>query len=275
MQKKYRKFHIIILIILILTIITPIIAALLLFQLDDNGNNQTSETTKLSATELSTTELSTTISITSSSATTTTTKKPFDICKPNTNTTDYDSVFGKLIFIDDEYRIIRFNQTEKLDLKFLFEAVNCTYEDEHFEELYIENQYIQSINEDILGEIRIDEIYIQDCQNLEYIHYNAFGNQTKFIKKFKVMENLPNLKSVHNSDYDLYRLINLLVNCEYIHIKSFDKELKSIKLNKLKELYFYVSSIEMESINSYAFYECDSIEEINLDLNNINYISEN
>ena len=121
-----------------------------------------------------------------------------------------------------------------------------------------------------------DEIYIQSCMNLKRIHWNAFGKQTEKIKIFTAWNNLPILRSERNTDYDLFKLINSLVNCDVIATKSFENEVKPIKLSKLKKLAIdgLYSTVKITSICHFAFYECDQIEEIQLTNNNISYISE-
>ena len=58
-------------------------------------------------------------------------------------------------------------------------------------------------------------------------------------------------------------------------MNPFDNELQPIKLNNLKKLklFGHSSLYKLTSICSYAFYECNQIELINLASNNINYIS--
>lgn len=108
------------------------------------------------------------------------------------------------------------------------------------------------------------------------IHWNAFGKQSKKIQLFG-LRHLPNLTNQSDGHYDMIKLINLLINCKTIYIQEvFDYELKPIKLNKLKKISFGSedSLIKLESICPYAFYECDKIEEINLEKNDIHYINE-
>lgn len=65
-------------------------------------------------------------------------------------------------------RIIIFNKIVELELKYLFEQVNKKYEEKHFNELKIRNDFIEEI-EDVLSQISIDKIEILDCQNLKQI----------------------------------------------------------------------------------------------------------
>lgn len=277
-QKENRKYVaiIIILAILIITIITTS----LLFQLDQlhDGNNQI-ESFK-TTTEQLTTLKNQTINI-SSTVTTTTTPAAITIT-PTTTTTTTETPSKPinpdyvLTHINEQLRIIYTEELEKVNLKYLLEVVNSTHENKHFNELYINNQYIESIDQDILGEIRIDYFVIWNSPNLERIHWNAFGNQTQFIQIFYVWD-LPKLISKPKTEYDLYELINKLVGCEHIQIIPFDNQLKSIKLSKLKRLNLraYDYSIKIHSINHYAFYQCDSIENIDLRYNNISQINQN
>ena len=112
---------------------------------------------------------------------------------------------------------------------------------------------------------------------LERIHWNVFGKQIRKIKQFYAYRNLPNLKSEPNTDYDLNQLVNSLVNCEKIRIKSCENQLEPIKLRKLKSLWFVgqSSSMKIQSICDFAFYQCDQIERIDLRENHINSICEN
>ena len=123
---------------------------------------------------------------------------------------------------------------------------------------------------------QLKKISIYSCPNLKRIHWNAFGQQTQYIKQFQCSSS-PKLTTKQNSNYDLFKLINSLVDCEHIYVYPFDNELQPIKLNNLKRLDLVggYSSYMITSICSYAFCECNHIEEINLRSNNINYISEN
>ena len=90
-------------------------------------------------------------------------------------------------------------------------------------------------------------------------------------------DNLQNLISQPNTNYDLMKLINSLSNCEVIKMKPFQSELQPINLRKLKELRLNgkISSIKISSIKDYSFYECDEIELIDLSWNKIDLITEN
>ena len=92
---------------------------------------------------------------------------------------------------------------------------------------------------------------------------------------FFAWNQLPNLISIQNSDYDLIKLIRSLVNCEWIEMKPFHHELQEIKLGKLRWLVLNGSdsSIKITVICDYAFYQCNQIEEIHLMNNNINFVS--
>ena len=98
------------------------------------------------------------------------------------------SVGGKKFFIDEEKRIIKFGYKEELDLKYLFKLIsksllykheNEAFELKHFEQLWVTNNLIKSIEEDVLGEISFDKITIMLCDKLTLIHSNAFGIQAK------------------------------------------------------------------------------------------------
>lgn len=255
-QKKYKKY-VVILFLLILTIITSIITSLFLFQpkpLNHNGKNQTNETESMTTT---------------TTTSTITTEIPL-------NTTDYEYVFGKLIKVDEETRSISFDENAELDLKFLFEAINWKYKNKHFLKLTIQNDLIESIDENILGEISFDRIEITECSYLKQIHWHAFGKQSQNVKNLNISLLLFNLTSKPNTEYDLYRLINSLDGCEVIVMDPIDNVLQPINLKKLKILSFsfYFASIKIESIKDFAFYECDSIQYIGLASNSINNISE-
>lgn len=249
-ERKHRKFHIIITIILTLILATALFFSIC-FMPNGNIGDKNNLTSTIKTTQfVETTEVLTTL--------------------------DYNSHFNGSIYINETERTIKIDKYTNVSLKDLFKAVDRKYEDKNFNQLEIENEYIESIDEDVLGEIRIDNITIKDCPNLKQIHCKAFGKQTQFIKQFKAYDKLPNLISIHNNEYDLYKLIYLFDGCERIDMKSFNKELQTIKLNKLKRIFFNGenSSIKIESINDYAFHEFDEIEQIGLGNNNINYISE-
>lgn len=183
----------------------------------------------------------------------------------------------QLIFVDEGANRLRINSGIILDFKILLKD----FKFKHLNEVIIENEYIESIEDNDFGEISFDRVYINKCPKLKQIHWDAFGMQSDQIKRFDAWKNyvnlLPNLISETNSDYDLIKLINSLVNCEEIYLNSFYEEMQPIKLRNLEYLTLsgYHSSYKIESICSYAFYECDKIELIDLRWNNISYISEN
>ena len=191
----------------------------------------------------------------------------------------FDKIFGVKIYFDEEKLEIRFDHKEQLDLKYLIKHLNTTLfmmNDEtsrHFI-LNFSNELLESIEENDFDEICFDEIDIYRCPKLKQIHWNAFGKQIKNIQRFFVLNEVA---SKLNTDYDLYKLINSLINCEEIHCFSFDYVLQPIKLNKLKSLVLdgYKSTKRIESIIDYAFYDCDELEEISLGWNNISWIGEN
>ena len=195
---------------------------------------------------------------------------------------EFDMIFGKKIYINEKEREIRIDKKEDLDFKYLFDVLNVTLfnmdgrnANKHFNELEIWNSLLESIENDVLGEISFDKIDIIFCNNLKAIHWNAFGKQAKKIKQLNA-KYLPNLRSKPSTDYDLMNLINSLVDCEVIEMDTFQSELQPIKLRKLKQLNLssFSSSIRITSIKEYAFYECDEIELIDLRNNKICFISE-
>ena len=195
---------------------------------------------------------------------------------------EIDSVYGKLVFINEKEKLIRFGYKENLNFKYLFKLLSASLTvmymneaDKHFKKCHLKNELLESIEEYDFDEIGFDEICIEGCPKLKQINWNIFGKQSRYIKIFHALNGLPNLTSIHNSEYDLFKLINSLANCEEIKIKTFHNELQSIKLSKLKRLTFCGSSIKITSIYDFAFYECDQIECIDLSRNDIKYISEN
>ena len=185
-----------------------------------------------------------------------------------------DSKIWNFVHIDETAKRIRFNSTGILDFKYLLD--NIKHKFNHFGEIIIENEDIEILKDNDFGEISFDKVYIKGCPRLRRIHYNAFGKQSDKIKEFWAWRNENNLLPISesNSDYDLMKLINSLVNCTEIKMYSF--KLQPIKLNILKKLSLTgnYAPIKITSICDYAFYECDQIEEINLSYNNISYISE-
>ena len=189
-----------------------------------------------------------------------------------------DKDIWKTIFVHENNQEISFKENGKLDSKYLIAVVNIEYTNRqrHFKRLYIQNNHIESIEENDFDGIRFDEISIKFCPKLKQIHWNAFGQQSKLIKKFNSFYYLPDLTSKPNTDYDLFKLINSLICCEEIEMFSFYNELQLIKLNNLKTFIFCgYSSIKIESICDFAFYECDQIQLINFHQNHISFISEN
>ena len=261
-KQKYFIFMIIAIIIIIISILTTIIFSILWGKsIQDQGNTIiiiTSKTTEFVTIELETTKL-TFLSIPIQASSTPT--RPSTPSLTTTQTTpqppqlDYESVFNNIIFVEEKKRKISFHKHKILDLKFLFKAVHWKYKDKHFKQLKIENEFIESIDENVLGKIRFDGIQIQDCPKLNQIHWNAFGQQTKYIRQFEFWDELPNLQLNLNADYNLIRLINSLFGCKEIWIKPFDI-MNSIKLDKLESLHLYGknSLIKLQSINDYTFY---------------------
>ena len=182
-------------------------------------------------------------------------------------------------FVDENAKMIWFNSKSNLNFKLLFQNANFKHKllHKHFKRLKLENEHIESIEENDFHDACVYEIKIQNCQNLKRIHYKAFGEHSDEIQIFHAFEDLPDLISKPETDYDLYKLINSFVCCEEIIIKSFDVQLQQIKLNSLKKLGLNGehSSIQIKSIKDNAFLECDQIEEIDLRGNNLNKINEN
>ena len=96
-------------------------------------------------------------------------------------------VGGKQFFIDGEKKIIKFTYKEELDLKYLFKLISRallhkneieTSELKDFDQLWITNNLIESIEDDVLDEISFEKINIM-CDKLKLIHWNAFGGQAK------------------------------------------------------------------------------------------------
>ena len=189
----------------------------------------------------------------------------------------YTNANFKLVHVDGSANRLRFISKGILYFKHLLND----FKQRHFEEVIIENEDIELIENNDFGQISFDKVYINNCPKLKRIHWNAFGKPSDQIKRFdayNIGDNLlPNLISQTNSDYDLIKLINSLVNCEFVRMNSFHNELQPIKLHKLKKLILSGdnSSYKIESICSYAFYEYYKIKYINLQWNKIIYISQN
>lgn len=157
-----------------------------------------------------------------------------------------------------------------------FEIISEFSEIKHFDRLEILNfKTITSLDEITFGKLIFNEITIVGWKYLERIRLDSFKEISNQIKIFNVI-NSPSLVSQPNSDYDLNELINSLTNCEELRFKPFQKELKQIQLVNLKVFSFdgVGSSVKIESIEDYAFYECDKLEYIFLQKNNINLIGE-
>ena len=187
-----------------------------------------------------------------------------------------DKDIWNTVFVDQGMKGIGFSKKGQLDFKYLIASVNYQYKNcgKHFKLLYIYNDDIESIEENDFDGIRFDEIQIK-CPNLKRIHWNAFGQQAQYIKKFECRYSRK-LTTKQNSNYDLFKLINSLVGCEEINMESFGNELQPINLNNLKRLKLNGGSLyKITSICSYAFYECNQIELIDLSNNEISCIGEN
>ena len=96
-----------------------------------------------------------------------------------------DKDIWKTIFVHENNQEISFKENGKLDSKYLIAVVNIKYTNpqRHFKRLYIQNNHIESIEENDFDGIRFDEISIKFCPKLKQIHWNAFGQQSKLIKK--------------------------------------------------------------------------------------------
>ena len=183
------------------------------------------------------------------------------------------------VHVDENAKMICFNSRGNLNFKLLIDNLNRRYRlfHKHFKKLKLENEDIESIENNDFDDVCCDEIKIQKCLNFKKIHYNAFGQHSDEIQVFHAFEDLPDLTSEPGTDYDLYKLINSLVYCREIIIKSFDNELGLFKLKNLKKLGLdgFQSSIRIKSIKDFAFDECDQIEEIDLRGNNLCTINKN
>ena len=163
------------------------------------------------------------------------------------------------------------------DFNFIFYILNEFIKIPKFDKLFIhENLSLESIEEINFGKVVFQEIYISNMRNLKRIHKNAFENISAKINKFYVID-VPSLTSEKDSQYDINKLINSLTNCQKLEITSFQKQFFPLKLSNLKQILFrgFSSTTKIEFIQDYAFYNCESIKEIDLMQNQINFIGEN
>ena len=68
-----------------------------------------------------------------------------------------------------------------------------------FKKLRIQNNLIESVEDNHFGEIEFKEIFIWDCENSKPIDQFAFGEQSKNVKRLNAHWNLPNLTSESNT----------------------------------------------------------------------------
>ena len=157
----------------------------------------------------------------------------------------------------------------------IFEIINQYAKVREFHSLRLRDIIsIEEINEIQFGNICFQDIYIHDFKYLRRIHQNSFKQIADKIERFHLF-NLANLKSEANTEYDLNKLINSLINCIQIETQSF--ELQSIQLSKLKSIAFdgSSSSTKIEIIKSNSFSLCNQLESINFENNQIKLIEEN
>ena len=122
---------------------------------------------------------------------------------------------------------------------------------------------------------KLESVIITDLD--EFDIPQSFINQIEYIKYLNIKLSIDECTDCENINLYLFKLINSLVNCEKIKMNPFHKELQPINLKKLQKLDLRGnnSSIKIESICDFAFYDCYQIECIDLSGNNINCISEN
>lgn len=84
----------------------------------------------------------------------------------------FDDALGKLIFIHEKHKIIGFGYKEHLQskclLKLLSTSLTNMYLDKanmRFKKLRIQNNLIESVEDNHFGEIEFKEIFIWDCEN--------------------------------------------------------------------------------------------------------------
>ena len=79
----------------------------------------------------------------------------------------------KLVHIDEGPNRLTFKNKGILEFKHLLKD----FKHEHFVQVIIENEDIESIEGNDFGQISFDHVHIKNCQNLKRIHWNAFGMQ--------------------------------------------------------------------------------------------------
>ena len=89
----------------------------------------------------------------------------------------------KLVDVDGSVKRLRFNSKEILN----FKDLSKDFKHKHFVEVIIENQDIESIQDNHFSKISFDKVYIKKYQKLR-IHWNAIGiNELIKTKDAKIM----------------------------------------------------------------------------------------
>lgn len=198
-----------------------------------------------------------------------------ELINSSINLRDFMKTKFNIEFSDDNsgITISEMNIFGQPNLKNVFKIIEKNSKTKYFKQMYIENHLIESIDENTFGKISFENIVLY-CLNLKQIHCNAFGKHNNEKIKFISLTFNEDLRNQLDSDYDLFKLINSLVNCQSIVISSLYNKLQPIKLNKLKQISLMgFNSSKIFSICDYAFYQCDQLELIHLGWNHINYIS--
>ena len=165
---------------------------------------------------------------------------------------------------------------EDVDFNNVFAILNERCKEKHFDILEISNYSIKSIPEIYFGQVYFDQILISNLSRLKLIHKNAFIGFANHIKIFWIKET-PKLLATSGSENNLNEFINQLINCEIIRLPSLEKVFKGFNLTKLKEIKIsgFDSQTKIQIIDEDSFYDCNQINFITFEYNEIKLIKKN
>lgn len=99
-------------------------------------------------------------------------------------------------------------------------------------------------------------------ENIKFIHHNAFGGTSKVIKKFVLRNGYVNHKP---PEYDLWKLLNQLVNVERINVHLNINEIPSNALNQTNLQTIIIHTANKITLKKHAFYSLDHLNELSFE----------
>jgi hypothetical protein len=168
------------------------------------------------------------------------------------------------------------------NLKHLFESLSneLTDDKKHFKRFYFNNTAITELKENTFYDLTFDEIYFESASNLTTINTHTFTATNLVTKRFEtqytpIANPLP--------DSDIFKILSFMIKIEYIRLDNTKiTEIPSYAFrpllgyqNNLRYLYIRSRTGGIQKVANYVFYDLNSMLELSLDQNMIDFIPSN